>query len=188
MYDAVIVGGGPAGLNAALMLGRARRHVLLCDTSKPCNSASPAMHGFLTRDGFAPAELRRIAELQKYEGIDIREVAVTRASAKESGFAVTLDGSEDARARRLLLAFGVEDQLPPVEGLRELWGAVSSPVRIVMAGSCATSQSHRSATDPRQPSSRFCSRSGAEISSSARTVRPSSMRKPGRCSRLAGSR
>jgi thioredoxin reductase len=124
MYDVAIIGGGPAGLNAALLLGRARRHVLLCDTGKPRNSASRAMHGFLSRDGFAPTELRRIgrAELQKYEGIDTREAAVTRASADESGFAITLDSGENFRARRLLLAFGVEDQLPAVDGLRESWG------------------------------------------------------------------
>jgi thioredoxin reductase len=124
MYDVAIIGGGPAGLNAALLLGRARRHVLLCDTGKPRNSASQAMHGFLSRDGFAPTELCRIgrAELQKYDVIDIRQAAVTRASADKSDFAIILDSGESFRARRLLLAFGVEDQLPAVDGLRELWG------------------------------------------------------------------
>ena len=123
MYDAVIIGGGPAGLNAAQLLGRARRNVLLCDTGKPRNAASHAMHGFLSRDGFDPSELRRIgrSELEKY-GIDIRDHGAVRISGSLDRFTLILDSGEKVEARRLLLAFGMKDQLPEIEGLRELWG------------------------------------------------------------------
>ena len=123
MYDAVIIGGGPAGLNAAQLLGRARRNVLLCDTGKPRNAASHAMHGFLSPDGFDPSELRRIgrSELEKY-GIDIRDRGAVRISGSLDCFTVILDSGEKVEARRLLLAFGMKDQLPEIEGLRELWG------------------------------------------------------------------
>jgi thioredoxin reductase len=124
MYDATIVGGGPAGLSAALMLGRARRRVLLCDTGQPRNAASHAMHGFLSRDGSDPAELRRVgrAQLRPYDCIDVRDTAVVQASGAAGRFTLTLDGGERLDARRLVLAFGVKDQLPDIEGLRTLWG------------------------------------------------------------------
>ena len=124
MYDATIVGGGPAGLSAALMLGRARRRVLLCDTGEPRNAASHAMHGFLSRDGSDPAELLRVgrAQLRPYDCIDVRDTAVVQASGAAGRFTLTLDGGERLDARRLVLAFGVKDQLPDIEGLRTLWG------------------------------------------------------------------
>jgi len=102
MYDAVIIGGGPAGSNAAQLLGRARRRVLLCDTGKPRNASSHAMRGFLSRDGFDPAEFRRIgrSELEKYEAIEIRNNAVTQASGSIEHFRVTLDGGESFEARQ----------------------------------------------------------------------------------------
>src|ERR1043165_9726210 len=77
-FDVAIVGGGPAGMSAALVLGRCRRRVLLCDVGKPRNYASPGVHGFLTRDGILPAELRQIGreELRRY-GVVIREELVT---------------------------------------------------------------------------------------------------------------
>ena len=73
MWDVVIAGAGPAGLSAALVLGRARRKVLLCDTGTPRSWASKEMHGFLTRDGVPPAEFRRLAhkELTRYPGVGV---------------------------------------------------------------------------------------------------------------------
>lgn len=126
-WDVVIVGGGPAGLSAALLLGRARRRVLLCDSGEHRNDRATAMHGFLTREGIAPAEFRRIAraELAAYPGIQVAPVAVTDAEAcdAEGGFAVTLAGREaPLRTRRLLLATGLRDELPAIEGLDELYG------------------------------------------------------------------
>jgi thioredoxin reductase len=126
MLDVVIAGGGPAGLNAALVLGRARRRVLVCDAGPPRNAPVAHLHGFLSRDGLPPAELRRIGreQLHAYGGVEVREVQVAAAATAGDGegFAVTLaDGMREA-ARRLLLATGVVDQLPAIDGLAALWG------------------------------------------------------------------
>jgi len=87
LWDVVIAGAGPAGLSAALVLGRARRKVLLCDTGTPRSWASKEMHGFLTRDGIAPAEFRRLAheELACYPGVVFRAAEVTAASRTAFG-------------------------------------------------------------------------------------------------------
>jgi thioredoxin reductase len=126
MLDVVIVGGGPAGLNAALLLGRARRRVLVCDTGAPRNAPVAHLHGFLSRDGLPPSELGRIGreQLGAYGSVELRQVQVEAAGTASDGegFAVTLaDGTREA-ARRLLLATGVVDQLPAIDGLAGLWG------------------------------------------------------------------
>jgi thioredoxin reductase len=124
MFDVVIAGGGPAGMNAGLILGRVRREVLLADAGVPRNSRSGSLHGMLSRDGADPAEVRRIAraELGGYPSVRVRDVAVTSAAADGDGFAVTLADGTAVPARRLLLATGVTDELPPVKGLAGLWG------------------------------------------------------------------
>ena len=125
MYDVIIVGAGPAGLSAALMLGRCRRSVLICDTGRPRNAASHAMHGYLSRDGVPPLEFLATGrrELERYETLFLRQVAVVDAScAPDRRFDVTLATGEQVRCRKLLIATGVVDNLPTTDGFRELYG------------------------------------------------------------------
>ena len=124
MYDVVIVGAGPAGLSAALMLGRCRRRVLVCDTGRPRNYASRAMHGFLSRDGIPPREFIAIAreQLRQYDTIELRDVEVAEAHCHESRFHVTLKSGEQFHCRKLLIATGVVDNLPGIPGFAELFG------------------------------------------------------------------
>lgn len=124
MFDVIVVGGGPAGLSAALTLGRALRTTLLIDSGEYRNAPAAEMHNFLTRDGTPPGELRAIAreELGRYPTVEIRDVAVDEARPHADGFELVLAGGESVRARRLLLATGLADDLPPIEGIEELWG------------------------------------------------------------------
>ena len=124
-YDVVIVGAGPAGLSAALMLGRCRRSVLVCDTGRPRNAAAQSIHGYLTRDGVPPQEFLALArrELATYASVELRQVEVTDAvCVSEKEFDVTLAPGDHVRARKLLLATGVVDNLPQIDGFRELYG------------------------------------------------------------------
>ncbi len=123
MRDVVIVGAGPAGLSAALLLGRCRRDVLVCDHGSPRNAASQAMHGYLTRDGIAPRELLRIGreELRPY-GIEVRDVAVRDVRRSDDRFDVTLETGERIDTRTVLLATGVRDELPAIDGLDACFG------------------------------------------------------------------
>lgn len=124
MVDVVIVGGGVAGLSAALVLGRARRTTLVLDTGKPRNGYSRMAHGVFTRDGTSPEELLRIGreQLRPYETVSLRPEAALQARPVEDRFEVTLANGETVRCRRLLLAHGLVDELPDIEGLQDLWG------------------------------------------------------------------
>ncbi|WP_129646332.1 NAD(P)/FAD-dependent oxidoreductase [Peristeroidobacter agariperforans] len=125
-WDVVIVGAGPAGLSAALVLGRARRRVLICDKGTPRNWASRQMHGFITRDGIDPREFRALAheELARYDQVERRSATVVgvRPLAGGLGFKVKFARGSEVRSRKLLLATGVLDRLPQVPGIEKLFG------------------------------------------------------------------
>jgi thioredoxin reductase len=119
------VGAGPAGLSAALILGRSRRQVLVCDTGRPRNAVSQAIHGFLSRDGVSPQEFLRLSreQLRKYDCVELRDAEVVDARCgSDARFAVRLANGEEIVARKLLIATGVEDHVPDVPGLHELYG------------------------------------------------------------------
>ena len=124
LWDVIIVGAGPAGLNAALVLGRCRRNVLVFDDESPRNAASRALHGFLTRDGVSPSDLRRYGRQQiaEYESVRFHEASVVDAARSNGGFWVQTDVGEGFFTRKLLLAAGVVDVLPDILGFQELYG------------------------------------------------------------------
>jgi thioredoxin reductase len=121
-FDVVIIGGGAAGLSAALVLARARRRVLVVDSGAPRNGPAAHMHGFLSRDGMPPRDLLAVgrAEVEGY-GATITSAAVTGLVRVDDGFEVVTGGGERLAARRLLVATGLRDELPDVPGLQERW-------------------------------------------------------------------
>lgn len=124
VLDAVIVGGGPAGLSAALVLGRARKRVLVLDTGRPANAASAhAIGGLLSQGGVTPSELRRTGreQLSEFPTVEIRDEAVLDADPTGAGLAVKVEG-RDVRTRALVLAHGLRYDPPPLPGVESLWG------------------------------------------------------------------
>jgi len=125
MFDVIIVGGGCAGLSAALILGRCRRRTILFDRGTPRNASAQALHGFLTRDGIPPAEFLKIAQrqLEIYDTVEYRAAEVVDAQQNLSGFEVTLKNGSRFQSRKLLIATGVADHIPPLAGLLPLYGS-----------------------------------------------------------------
>ncbi|HEX4250173.1 MAG TPA: NAD(P)/FAD-dependent oxidoreductase [Pseudonocardia sp.] len=122
-FDVIVLGGGAAGLSGALTLARARRSVLVLDSGEPRNAPAEGVHGFLTRDGIAPAELveRGAAEVARYGG-RLLHARVRSARRDGSEFAVGTEDDRVLRARRLLVTTGLVDELPDIPGLRGRWG------------------------------------------------------------------
>ena len=122
-YDVVVIGGGAAGLSAALVLSRARRSVLVVDSGSPRNAPAAHMHGFISRDGLPPGELLAAGrdEVKGYGGEIVAGAVVELVPDGRSGFWVLLSDSRRVSARRLLVATGLRDELPDVPGLRERW-------------------------------------------------------------------
>jgi thioredoxin reductase len=122
-FDVVVIGGGAAGLSAALVLSRARRSVLVIDGGAPRNAPAAHMHGFLSRDGMPPAQLLAIGrdEVAGYGGTILNGSVVDVAPSGTAGFCVALANGDRFSARRLLVATGLRDELPDIPGLRERW-------------------------------------------------------------------
>jgi thioredoxin reductase len=124
-YDVAIIGGGAAGLSAALVLSRARRKVLVLDAGAPRNAPAAHMHGFLSRDGLPPGELLAVGrkEVQHYGGEIVDDTVDGLAADGRTGFQVMLAEGERISARRLLVTTGLRDELPDIPGLRERWAS-----------------------------------------------------------------
>jgi thioredoxin reductase len=123
-YDVVIIGGGAAGLSAALVLSRARRKVAVVDAEAPRNAPAARLHGFLSRDGLPPGELLAAgrAEVEGYGGEVIQGAVASATQDSPSAFQVHLADGAVLSARRLLVATGLRDELPEIPGVRERWG------------------------------------------------------------------
>jgi thioredoxin reductase len=123
VLDALIVGGGPAGLSAALVLGRARQRVLVLDTGRPANASSNGIGGLLAQTRVAPADLRRAGrdQLAGVPSVEVRDGEVLDAASVSDGFAVKIDGGT-VRSRALVLAHGLRYDPPPLPGVEGLWG------------------------------------------------------------------
>ncbi len=123
IYDVIIIGGGPAGLNAAVVLGRCLRSVLLFDSGKQRNRYSHGMHNYLSRDGIAPGEFLEIAkaEINKYK-VEYKSIEVINAKKEGDIFEVTDKDKTVFKSKKLILATGLTDKLPKLEGAAEMYG------------------------------------------------------------------
>lgn len=122
-YDVIIVGGGPAGLSAALVLVRCLRRVLVIDAGHPRNYASRSAHNYLTRDGIHPREFLEVARREvECHGVEVRQGVVSHAEPTNPGFVVDLVDGESFACRKMLLATGVRDVLPPIRNIEAFYG------------------------------------------------------------------
>lgn len=124
MYDAIVIGAGPAGLQAALTLGRMHRPTLLLDSGEYRNGTVLRMHNVVANDGTPPAEFRATAraQLAEYPDVELRDLGAQTVTGSDGGFVVRLADGETVETRHVVLATGVADDLPDIPGLQNLWG------------------------------------------------------------------
>ncbi|MCJ8152344.1 NAD(P)/FAD-dependent oxidoreductase [Chryseobacterium sp. SSA4.19] len=123
-FDVIIIGGSYAGLSAAMALGRSLRNVLVIDSGKPCNRQTPHSHNFLTQDGNTPKEISDLSKEQvlKYDTVKFYEGTVIKISKTDEGFEIATEHHEKLYAEKIILASGVKDIMPDIEGFSECWG------------------------------------------------------------------
>lgn len=124
-YDCAIIGGGPAGLNAALVLGRSRRNVILLDDDNGRNLVTRESHGFLTRDGITPTELKRLAheEIAKYDSVTIKQDrALTMNRVSDTHYELTTASGETYHSIKVLLATGLKEEQPNIPDIEKFYG------------------------------------------------------------------
>ncbi|PMC33779.1 NAD(P)/FAD-dependent oxidoreductase [Bacillus sp. UMB0899] len=125
MLDCTVIGGGPAGLNAALVLGRAKRKVVLFDNNQARNKVTQESHGFITRDGVSPSEFRELAhqDISKYPSVRIERVKISEIQQESSNiFTLTTEEGKTYSSRKIMLATGLKEDLPSVKGIKEYYG------------------------------------------------------------------
>jgi len=129
LFDCAIIGGGPAGLNAALILGRARRNVILLDNNNPRNAVTKESHGFITRDGIKPKEFREIAHKElgrypsvRYEKREVTSVIKNNKNDKPSFELLTSENDERYQSKTIIISTGLKDVLPSIENISDYYG------------------------------------------------------------------
>lgn len=125
MLECAIIGGGPAGLNAALVLGRAKRNVILFDNNQPRNAVTQESHGFITRDGVTPREFRNFAhqDIRKYPSVKIKELKIVKVTKESNSmFQLVTHEGEIYLSKKVIIAIGLKERLPNVKGIRDFYG------------------------------------------------------------------
>ena len=124
LVDCAIIGGGPSGLNAALVLGRARRNVILFDNNKPRNAVTQESHGFITRDGIKPTEFRQIAhrELSKYPSVERKNTEVLSVIKNKMTFELVTSMGEKYQSKTIIISTGLKDILPSIANISDFFG------------------------------------------------------------------
>ncbi|WGD97789.1 NAD(P)/FAD-dependent oxidoreductase [Bacillus safensis] len=124
LLDCAIIGGGPAGLSAALVVGRGRKQVIVFDDELPRNRVTQESHGFITNDGMTPFEIRQAgeADLQKYPNIQIKRSRINDIQKREEFFTLLTHEGDAFEAKKIILATGLQDILPEIEGIHDVYG------------------------------------------------------------------